>query len=72
VLLALARAVILRSAFGGTPDHVLLSQIRDSSYLEGKVPVFIYTRNREAKLYPQALNFLFIASYYSQGYGGII
>jgi hypothetical protein len=48
----------------------LLSQIRDSSHLEGQAPVFISTRNRMAQLYPQALGSLFVAFYDSQGYGG--
>jgi hypothetical protein len=54
LLLALASAVILRSEFRGTHDHILLSQIRDPPNLEGQVPVFIFPRNRVAQLYPQA------------------
>jgi hypothetical protein len=54
----------------GTCDHILLSQIRDSPNLEGQVPIFISPRNRVARLYPQALGSLFVASYDSQGYGG--
>jgi hypothetical protein len=46
-----------------THDHILLSQIRDTSNLEGQVPLFIYSRNKVAKLYPQALGSLFVASY---------
>jgi hypothetical protein len=38
--------------------------------LEGQVPVFISSRNRVARLYPQAMGSLFVASYNSQGYGG--
>jgi hypothetical protein len=45
-------------------------KIRDSSNLEGQVPVFISPRNRVARLYPQALDSLFVVSYDSQGYGG--
>jgi hypothetical protein len=41
-----------------------------SPNLEGQVPVFISPRNRVARLYPQALNSVFVASYDSQGYGG--
>jgi hypothetical protein len=41
LLLALASAVILRSDFRGTHDHILHSQIWDSPNLEGQVPVFI-------------------------------
>jgi hypothetical protein len=48
----------------------LVYQIRDSLNLEGQVPVFIYLRNRMARLHPQALGSLFFASYDSQGYGG--
>jgi hypothetical protein len=40
-LLVLASAVILGPESRGTYDHILLSQIRDSSNLEGQVPVFI-------------------------------
>jgi hypothetical protein len=49
---------------------ILLSQIRDTPNLEGRVPVFISPRNRAAQLYPPALGSIFIASYDSQGYGG--
>jgi hypothetical protein len=68
--LILASAVILGSESGGTRDHILLSQIRDSSSLESQVVVFISPRNRVAQLYPQALASLFVASYDSQGHGG--
>jgi hypothetical protein len=68
-LLGLASAVILRSESRGTHDHVLLSQVRDSSNLEGQVPVLISPRNRVARLYPQTLGSLFITSYDSKGYG---
>jgi hypothetical protein len=70
LLLALARAVILRSESRGTHDHILLYRIQDSPNLEGQVPVFISPRNRVSQLYPQALGSLFVASYESQGYGG--
>jgi hypothetical protein len=70
LLLVLASAVILRSETRGTHDHLLLSQIRDSPNLEGQFPVFISPRNRVARLYPQALDSLCVASYDSQGYGG--
>jgi hypothetical protein len=50
-------------------NHILLSQIRDSPNLEGQVPVFIFSRNGVAQLYPQALGSIFVASYDSQGYG---
>jgi hypothetical protein len=39
--LGLASAVILRSEFRGTHDHILLSQIRDSPNLEGQVLIFL-------------------------------
>jgi hypothetical protein len=66
----LASAVILVSESRGTRKYVLLSQSRDSSNLEGQVPVFISPRNRVTRLHPQALDSLFVASYDSQGYGG--
>jgi hypothetical protein len=72
LLLVLASPVILGSESCGTHDHILLSRIRDSPNLEGQVPVFISPRNRVARLYPQELGSLFVASYDSQGYGGDI
>jgi hypothetical protein len=69
ILLVPASSVILGYEFRGTRDHILLSQIRDSPNLEGQVPVFISPRNRVPQLYPQALGFLFFASYDWQGYG---
>jgi hypothetical protein len=66
----LASAVILMSESRGTHDHILLSQVRDSSNLEGQVPSFKSPRNRIAQLYTQALGSLFVTSYESQGYGG--
>jgi hypothetical protein len=68
LLLGLASAVILRSESRGTHDHILLSQIRDSSNLEVQVPVFISPRNRVARLYPQALSSLFVVSYDSRDF----
>jgi hypothetical protein len=44
--------------------------IRDSPYLEGQITVFISPSNRVARLYPQTLGSLSVASYDSQGYGG--
>jgi hypothetical protein len=70
LLLAFASAAISGSESRRTHDHILLSHIRDSPNLEGQAPVFISHRNRVAQLYPQALGSLFVASYYSQGYGG--
>jgi hypothetical protein len=72
LLLVLASAVILRSESRGTHDHILLSQIVDSPNLEDQVPVFISPRNRVARLYPQALSYLFVVSYHWKGYGGVI
>jgi hypothetical protein len=72
LLPVLASAVILKTEYRGTHDHILLSQIRDSPNLEGQVPVFISLRNRVARLYPQALGSLFVASHDSKGYGGDI
>jgi hypothetical protein len=53
LLLALARAIILRSESRRTHNHTLLSQIRDPPNLEGQVPVFISPRNRAAHLFPR-------------------
>jgi hypothetical protein len=63
LLLGLASAVINRSESRGTHDNILLSQIRDSPNLEYQVPVFIFPRNRVARLYPPALGSIFIVSY---------
>jgi hypothetical protein len=52
----LASAVILGSESRGIRDDILLAQIRDSHYLEGKVPVFISLRNRVAQLCAQTLD----------------
>jgi hypothetical protein len=49
LLLLLAGAFILRSQFRWTRDHILLSQIPPG--LEGQVLVFIFPRNRVARLY---------------------
>jgi hypothetical protein len=70
LLLVLASAAILGPKSSGTHDHILMSQIRDFPHLDGQVPVFLFPRKRVAQLYPQALGFLFVASYYSQDYGG--
>jgi hypothetical protein len=40
------------------------------AHFQSKVPAFISPRNRVARLYPQALGSVFVASYDSQGYGG--
>jgi hypothetical protein len=58
------RQGILRSEPRGTYDHILLSQIQDSSNLKGQISVFISPRNRAAQLYPQALGYLFIPLYH--------
>jgi hypothetical protein len=71
LLLVLASRVIIVSASRGTHEHILLSQIRDSPNLEGQVYIFISPRNRVAQRYPQALGSLSIASYDSQGHGGV-
>jgi hypothetical protein len=49
----LVSAVIHRSESGGTHDHILLPQIRNSPNLEGHILVFISPRNRVARLYPR-------------------
>jgi hypothetical protein len=68
--MVIASAVILRSESFGIHDHILVSQIPESPNVEGQVPVFMSTRNRMARLYPQALGSIFVASYDSQGCGG--
>jgi hypothetical protein len=50
LLLGLASTLFLRSESFWTHDHILLSHIRDSPNLEGRVLVFISTRNRVARL----------------------
>jgi hypothetical protein len=70
LLLVLASGVILRSESRGTHYNISLSQIRDSLNLEGQVPVFISSRKRVARLYPQEVGSIFVAFYDSQGYGG--
>jgi hypothetical protein len=69
-MLVSTSAIILRSEYRGTHDHILLSQIRDSFYLEGQIPAFISSRNRVDQFYPEAQGSLFVASYDSQGYDG--
>jgi hypothetical protein len=69
-LLGLASAVTLRSESRGTHDHILLSQILDDPNLEVQVSIFISPRKRVVRLHSQALGYLFVASYDSQGYGG--
>jgi hypothetical protein len=44
-------------------DSLLYFTVSDSRLLEGQVPVLKYPRNWAAQLYPQALGFLFVASY---------
>jgi hypothetical protein len=69
-MLVLASAVILRAESHGTYDNILLSQIRASLNLRARsLYLRISPMNRVARLYPQALGCLFVASYDSQGYG---
>jgi hypothetical protein len=68
LLMVLASAVILGSESRGTHDHILHSQIRDYLNLKGQVPVFKSPRNRMARVYTQALGFLSVPSYGSQGH----
>jgi hypothetical protein len=56
-LLDLASAVILKSESRRTHDHILLSQIRHSPNPKGQVSVFISTKNRVTRLYPQGSGF---------------
>jgi hypothetical protein len=70
-LLVLTSAVIFRSKFhGGICGNGILSQIRDSPNLDSQVPIFIFHRNIVVQLYHQALGFVYVTSYTSQGYGG--
>jgi hypothetical protein len=72
-MLALAKAMILGSESRGTRDHTLLSQFRDFETLptwRAKSPYLYPPGTGWPSLYPQALGFLFVASYDSQGYGG--
>jgi hypothetical protein len=57
LLLVLASAVILGSESRGTRDHILLSQIRDSLYLEGQVPVI--PQDQGSPVIPPGTRFLF-------------
>jgi hypothetical protein len=68
LLLVFASAVILGSKSRGTRGHILVTQIPDSSNLEGQVPVFISPRNRVAQLYPRELGFLPRSQYASQSW----
>jgi hypothetical protein len=61
LLLVLASAVILGSKSRGTRDHILLSQIWDSSNLEGQIPVIMSPRNRMVQLYLKSLGSHFVA-----------
>jgi hypothetical protein len=62
--MGLASAVFLESESLASHGHmyILLSQILNSSNLEGHSPVFISPRNRVAQLYPQALGFSVLCS----------
>jgi hypothetical protein len=53
LLIVVASEFVLGSKPRGTHYHILLSQIRKFSNLEGQVPVFISPRNRVAQLYPR-------------------
>jgi hypothetical protein len=72
LLLPLASAVILRSEFRGTCDHILLSQIQDSPQPVGPGPCIYEPSDRMAQSYPQVLNSLFDVSCDSPGYCGCI
>jgi hypothetical protein len=71
LLLVFVSAVILRSESSGTHDHILLSQIRDSSSLEGQLTIgILLPRTGRSSYTPQVLGSLFVASYDSQGCSG--
>jgi hypothetical protein len=67
LLLILAREVFPRFDSRGTNEHISLHKIRDSPNPEDQVPVFISHINRVAQLYSQAMSFLFVVLYDSQG-----
>jgi hypothetical protein len=68
LLLVFVSSVNLGSKNRGTRDHILQSQIRDSSNLQDQVLVLLPPNKRIAPRYPQALCSLFVASNCSQGY----
>jgi hypothetical protein len=70
LLLVLVSVIIIGSESRGTRNHILLSQIRDSTNLEAQVSLFTSPKNRIAQLYSHTLGSIFVASYDSQGYGG--
>jgi hypothetical protein len=50
-----------------------MSQIRDSTQPGGPdTRIYIPQEHRVAKLYPHALGFIFVASYDSQSFGGVM
>jgi hypothetical protein len=59
LLLDLASTVILRSDSRGTRDHNLLSQIRDSTNLEGQMPVFKSPQEQGGVVMPSGTGFPF-------------
>jgi hypothetical protein len=71
LLLILANAVILSRVPRDSWRCFTVSNSR-LPQPEWPGPVCISPRNNEARLYPQALGSLFVASYGSQGYGGNI
>jgi hypothetical protein len=71
LLLALAREVISVPSLPGL-TIASYSPIRNSLNLDVLASIFISPRNRVAKLHSQELFSLLIASYDSQGYGGVI
>jgi hypothetical protein len=63
LLLAVASTIILGSESLGTDDHILLPHIRDSSTLEGQVPVFISPLEQGGPVITPGTGFLFVVSY---------
>jgi hypothetical protein len=68
--LGLASAVILESEYRGTNDHILLSQIRDSSQHGGPGPRIYIRHELGGQVIPHALGSLSVSSYDLQGYRG--
>jgi hypothetical protein len=72
LLLVLVSADILGSESRRTRDHILRSQIQDSPTGRARFP-YLYPPGTGWPSYtPQALGSLFVASYDSQVYGGVI
>jgi hypothetical protein len=70
LLLGFASAVIHGSESRGLITIFYCLRFETLPNLEGQAPVFISPKNKLVRFCPQALGFLFVASYDSRGYGG--